>query len=401
MSESSENNDAEVAAAEASDVDEIIDLPPVDLSRGFVLGGVRRSSDLEAAARLPVRTSPPPVKSKISAFASFLMIAVVFGLFSVLYWRRDGGADAVPEAKTDSRPVLFFAAGFGGALCGLWALSRYFGTTTSVEPDRVVEYVIQDECFYILNDSQLHQIGWRDPQLWQADSLWGLQEGKVVFPIARRWCGDAGGWGELSAWFAERMQVTAVPTPEGYDGDGAYEAVDHRTDWARDAASPVLARADSRVTADDIFGWKSYPNAFAPGLIFLGPSIALTAIALVLPPGGVRWLVFGVLTIAIFVTGLYFLYARRSRRELIRSLDVEPTQPVVRAACFELFGPSGRIAYRWDGLCRGESDERQIVLHVARTGNFLLLPRRLFSDQDWRRLLERVAQLPEYKKESK
>src|SRR5262249_7801989 len=57
----------------------------------------------------------------------------------------------------------------------------------------------------------------------------------------------------------------------------------------------------------------------------------------------------------------------------------------VRESGVELASSRGISFYLWKGLARGPMTEEQIGLHVDQTDVFLVLAKRLFPAQDWRR----------------
>jgi hypothetical protein len=392
MSLRSKNEVAQISSLDPTERDALTDLSPIDLSRGFALSGVLRPEDMEVAARLPTfHATVPPQSKTIQRVKRVLVCGGILVLLLIGMWTDD---------RKDSRSANFFMGGFAVASFGLWALGRrHRKAEAGSQPHPAIQYVLQDENLFLLDDLQLRQFRWRDPWLWRSETLLGIQEGDLVYPFPRRFCAGSDDWNQLTAWLSERIENSDVLTPDDYDGGGPYQEFDYRAAWSPLVATPVTATSQSPLTAADVLEWdrkwKQRPGVGTPLLVAAGVA-ALAAMFLLVPAGNVRSFVFGLASPVFFLAVLFPFAGPLWRRRLRRLMLENPTQYVVRQSCLEREAAGGRHVYRWDDLRRMEIDDHGISLLVTGQSRCILLLRRQFVDADWQRLRNQAAQLPEF-----
>lgn len=386
---------------------ESFELPKVDLGHGIAVGGILRADDVAALVELPKMPAPGESRPIRRNLAGSPVLLIMIGVFFAVIVAVPKLA-AAPENPGGSIATCVIV-GFVLPWVGWWAWEQYQKKLPRPAlPDRRVRYVFQEECFYELEDQRLQQYSWRDPKIWRSETMLGLQDGRIVVgvvvagplwaerlhAIPRRFCANDEAWRELNAWFYERVSaVQEVSVPEGYDGAGQFEAPTPQGSWTQEtAAGKVLAASEKPYTADEAF--RAVGLTFSRRILLVGSATVAALIGLaIVTSGGLRGFLFslGISTALVILSMIDSHFA--AKRTVRKEIQVNWLRIVARETCLELVGEDYRALYRWETLRQGNTTDNLLAL-VTNSDFVIPIPRRLFTHQEWRRLVERVAELP-------
>ncbi|HEX3655692.1 MAG TPA: hypothetical protein VHV55_07805 [Pirellulales bacterium] len=378
----------------------------MDLSSGILASGGLSQSEVDFARKIG---GPDTARSREKTVRSVAAVVVVALLLFILLLLQDKNPNRrAPPQRIDPRAQapLFWLLG-GAAAWTVFIAALVLREKRARRRDRGLEphtCVFQEERFYVLDSDSLHVLDWNKFRLRKSTDLLALvlDNGLAMHVLPRRFFRDDVLWQAFCELTERKLQTVAktgdlAQTTAASADDKAFSFLD---EWKGiDFTAPAIICSADQVRAQDaalIFDrWRIFfPYWCLLTVLTLGATLA----ALLTSPqprlhalcGGAA---IGCASILAFFIWAPFLQRRRLRQQI---QDAGPGTWGIHDQFVEACSATQRSIYPWKRLTRAPGTGDLVDLIVGDMKLRIALPRRVFCENDWNQLIDRVKSLPEF-----